>query len=711
MSRAIAVALVMAASTSSGVALAQGTSELEGLLDQPIVVTASKTAEAQSAAPATATVLTSDDLRRFGIHTIQEAIDFLSLGAATGSPPSGAEVGSRGVMVAGDHNDHVLLLINGHAVNEPLYGGANVDHTAGIPIELIDHIEVILGPGSVLYGTGAMLGVINVVTKKAHAFGGAHVIAEATPMTEGRVAVGMGYEFSLFGTSSELTGAAEYYRQQGPDLQFGVEQGRFDGLPPWGGTATRSNWSEVPSAMLRFTSGNLDVNVRGALVRYGLPSNNPALWFDQPQNRQYETWGSIDIAYRMPVSEILEVTARGYADSAERQDHNVSLPFFGCGAPRCDFSHLGAAHWAGAEVRASVDWFTTGAFVTLVGVDARVRSVAYKFDHLDPDTGAPIESTVNNFAHVDAPLGAYAQQTWQPAGWLALNAGLRLDDDPRFPAVLSPRLAATVKPWTNGAVKAIYSEAFRAPSWVETDSSSPIQFLAQNLRPEKVRMYELAVEQSAGSQRFRFGAFRYEWTDLVLLHGLTDAELMAAAASGALGDIPYMPGLFITQYRDVLAVTDYGFDMGYDGLALGGAFRYAANVTAAIARDADGQPVTAAPQLFGNARISYDFGGGLPTLALASRFQGRRVADRAFTGQFTPTPYASPVLELRATLSGAMPGVAGLSYRASATYAFQSYEPYVVGPQQGASAAQTYPDLMPNPTGRASGTIGLQYDF
>jgi hypothetical protein len=172
-----------------------------------------------------------------------------------------------------------------------------------------------------------------------------------------------------------------------------------------------------------------------------------------------------------------------------------------------------------------------------------------------------------------------------------------------------------------------------------------------------------------------------------------------------------MPGLFITQYRDVLSVQDYGFDVGYDGSALGGALRYAANATAAMARDANNQLLTAAPQYFGNVRVSYELGGDLPTLAIASRFQGRRAADRAFTGQFIPTPYASPVLEIRGTLSGAVPGVKGLSYRASATYAFQSYEPYVVGPQQGASAMQPYPDLMPNPNGKFNGTVGLQYDF
>jgi outer membrane receptor for ferrienterochelin and colicins len=717
MSRPLAIHLGIAAALfATRPALADGTSDLEGLLDQPIVVTASKTAETQSAAPGTATVLTSDDLRRYGIHTIAEAIDFLSLGVATSTGPNGAEVGARGVLLTGDKNDHVLLLINGHAVNEPLTGGANFDRSAGIPIEIVDHIEVILGPGSVLYGTGAMLGVVNVVTKRAGAFHGTHVVAEASPFTSGRVGAGVGYEFSLLGTPSELTAAIEYFAQNGPDLTTPVRP--FDrGQPTWGGTATHSNTNEVPSAIVRFSSGNLDINLRGMTARIG--DTNPTLWFDNPLNRTVERWGSIDIAYRIPVSSVVEVTTRAYADASERQHHFVAGPFFGC-QTFCDFTTPGVAHWAGAEARTSIDWLTTGRLVTMLGVDARIRFVAYKFDHVNPLTNQPLENTTSNFSNTDAPVGAYAQQTWQPAHWLGINGGLRLDADPRFPIVFSPRIAASVNPWAGGTFKAIYSEAFRAPSWIETNSSTPVQFVSdenidgvrgrRHLEAEKVRMYELSVEQALGAQRIRFGGFVYEWTNLVGLHPFSDQELMTAAASGALGDIPYSPNLSVTQYRNIQSVQDYGFNLGFEGSRFGGTLRYAVNVTAAITRDTDGHPLPVAAQLFGNARVSYDLGGGLPTLALATRVQGRRVADLAYTGGFAPTPRTTPVLELRGTVAGPVPYVKGLSYRASADYAFQSFEPYAVGTVL-SSADAPQPDLLPNPSGAFTGTLGLQYDF
>jgi outer membrane receptor for ferrienterochelin and colicins len=53
-------------------------------------------------------------------------------------------------------------------------GAVRFNRGAGIPMEMVDHVEVIVGPGSVLYGSSAMLGVINVVTKDSRAFAGTH---------------------------------------------------------------------------------------------------------------------------------------------------------------------------------------------------------------------------------------------------------------------------------------------------------------------------------------------------------------------------------------------------------------------------------------------------------------------------------------------------------------------------------------------------------
>ena len=83
--------------------------------------------------------------------------------------------------------------------------------------------------------------------------------------------------------------------------------------------------------------------------------------------------------------------------------------------------------------------------------------------------------------------------------------------------------------------------------------------------------------------------------------------------------------------------------------------------------------------MFGNARVSYDFGERYPVIGLAAHYAGKRPAARAFEKYFTPPPYVGPQVELRLTISGPVPVLPGLSYRASLDYAFADKAPYIVG--------------------------------
>ena len=111
-----------------------------------MVSSVSKQSERASSAPALSTSISGEDLRRYGIKTLSEAIDFLSLGVASSDNLNGGEIGARGVLITGDRGSHFLLLLDGHTVNEQVRGSAFFGVGAGIPIEIIDHIEVIVGP-------------------------------------------------------------------------------------------------------------------------------------------------------------------------------------------------------------------------------------------------------------------------------------------------------------------------------------------------------------------------------------------------------------------------------------------------------------------------------------------------------------------------------------------------------------------------------------
>jgi outer membrane receptor protein involved in Fe transport len=724
--------------TVSASARADDTSDLQNLLSETVVVGASKSAEKGSTAPAVTTTLTADDIRRYGMRSIDEAIDFLSLGSFTANTLRAPEVGSRGVAIANDQGNHFLLLVDGHAVNEALYGSARFGRGAGIPMEIVDRIEIILGPGSVLYGSSAMLGVVNVVTKPARDFAGTHIIAETEVAKSYRASAGGGYEFELFRERAALTFQLEYFRSDGPTFDVGRQyQGinNYDGRPwafkpgdhtgYWGGTASNSLYAEVPSGLLTFRLKNFELRLHARSYKRAAPYNQDFVWpdsnFDDPQNFERDRAIFGDARYKIPLSAVAEIQTRLYGDSFDYQRFaNASAA-----GPTCNFNvetcrkvASGVSRWVGTEISASFDWLKNGSAVTLIGFDGRLRFVGSQVDMLEAGSNRALASTDSVLRVHDKVFGAYLQQTWSPALWLNLNAGARLDYDQRFGSRVSPRFAASLPLWHGGTLKGIYSEAFRAPSWQESASAVETQLPAENLKPETVRSVEGAVDQRLGSHRLLFGVFRSWWHDLVELHRLSGDEIQNAQIAGWL---PLFLSTAPTQYRNVSSIDNYGFNAGYEGTF--GRFRYGLNGTGAIARrgEAGGadSPIVVAPQLFGNARVAYDLGEGLPTLALAGHYKGTRRADRA--AAFSPAPYAPAFVELRLTVTGQVPAIKGLTYRASANYSFADRGPYVIGPSQqqfettrdtttGAPILMVRtPELIPIERFRAA--VGLQYDF
>src|SRR5690349_18386807 len=125
--------LTLAGHAAAQAGESQDTSDLEGLLDTSVVSAPSKTAEAVSIAPSTSIVLTAEDMRRYGIRTVDEAINFLAMGMQAEKRFQSVEVGARGVLLASDFGSHVLLMVDGHVLNEPWSATAYFDHGATVP--------------------------------------------------------------------------------------------------------------------------------------------------------------------------------------------------------------------------------------------------------------------------------------------------------------------------------------------------------------------------------------------------------------------------------------------------------------------------------------------------------------------------------------------------------------------------------------------------
>jgi hypothetical protein len=402
------------------------------------------------------------------------------------------------------------------------------------------------------------------------------------------------------------------------------------------------------------------------------------------------------VKYRVLLSRNLELKTRVYADESTYDWRNSDPAAENCfdGQTNGCRRHLAAtSRWIGTEVRGTYDWFASGAFTTMLGTDARYEKVEAGTHTVGLGAGNAIDNGRVDVGNLR--LGVYAQQTASPVGWLALNAGARVDVAEGYPGALSPRASVAVLPWSGATLKTIYSQAFRAPSSYEREYEDTTFLKNPSLGPEHEHSVEGSFAQRFGARRLMIGVFRTQWSDLV-----TTTYLPPATVGGAT----------VSQYQNAGTLENWGYNASVDGVALDRRFRWALNVTGAYSRreqpNGTKLPVTVTPSFFGNARVSYDLAGKLPTVALAAQFAGKRFADRAFDASFASIPRAAPVLELRAALTGDVPCVRGLSYRATASYAFESTGPYVIGPiQDGSSGAA--PTL--NPVDRFRVGVGLHW--
>lgn len=139
------------------------------------ITSVSKREESVADAPAAVYVISSGELRRSGAASLVEALRLAPNLQVMQISSGGHIVTARGF--AGDRNK-LLVLIDGRSVYTPLFAGVFWD-VQDVPLDDIERIEVVSGPGGTLWGTNAVNGVINVITKSAAATQGARVAAGA----------------------------------------------------------------------------------------------------------------------------------------------------------------------------------------------------------------------------------------------------------------------------------------------------------------------------------------------------------------------------------------------------------------------------------------------------------------------------------------------------------------------------------------------------
>lgn len=199
--------------------------DLEGLLNLT-VSTASKLPSTASDSPGIITVYTAEEIELFGGRDLSEI-----LARIPGLAPYTSVAGNRYRITARSdaprvNNNHILMLVNGIPFNRESYSGGLWTQAVmtTFPLDAIRQIEVIRGPGSVLYGTNAYSGVINIITKRANELEDRISIGAGD---NGAVAAGLSLGAESANNDSEIVTALRYSQTDGETLSMHDNSGEF----------------------------------------------------------------------------------------------------------------------------------------------------------------------------------------------------------------------------------------------------------------------------------------------------------------------------------------------------------------------------------------------------------------------------------------------------------------------------------------------------
>ncbi len=525
---------------------------LAELMDVEVTLVATGSPAPLNRAAAVTTVITSADLRNMGAKDIDDALMTVpGLYVSRSDQVYTPMYIFRGIY--GSLNPQALLLINGLPQKTLVYGNRG-DVWGGLPVEAIERIEIIRGPGSALYGADAFAGVINIVTKSNREIQGVQSGIRAGSFAEKDAWVQYGGQVAEWDTFFSL----EIGTTDGHDGTVDADtQTTFDylaaALDPDPNYVAASNAPGSINTAYKNLDLNLDLSHEGwrAWAGYSL-RDDVALGVGiadalTPSSYYKSERANLDLSYAQDVWQgdlnLVSQLSLYYGSMAPKDDTLI----FPAGAKVPDTCTLIATclptfYYFPEGYIGSPGYREMQASFTQYGVysgwnDHRLRVVAgFTWGDVFETTEAK-NFNANNSPRADGIVDvsdtnevwlpeenrdAYflaLQDEWQMAHDWQLVTGLRYDRYSDFGDTLNPRLALIWQTSRTLTTRFLYGRAFRAPSFSELyATANPVALGNESLDPEIIDTYEIALYQalSAGSH-YGFNVFYYRIDDMILL--------------------------------------------------------------------------------------------------------------------------------------------------------------------------------------------------
>jgi vitamin B12 transporter len=448
-----ALAILLTASTLQAQGIARDTARVA-----PVVVTATRSPLSSARVPASASVISGDELRAQGITAVGEALRQVP---GLSIVQTGSYGGATSLFIRGGESKFTKVLLDGVPLNEA--GGAYDLST--LSTDNLERIEVVRGPVSVLYGSDAMAGVVQLFTRAG----------AGRPRSE--IAVRGGGYGSMDADAAVRGGTAR------ARYSFGAARHRTDGFQPFNSQFRQS----VGSALVGGARGPLDATISARYTDRELhfPTNGSGQVVDSnAQRRDGRIAVGLEAAYRVSKRAALRASLASHDVHGTTQDQPDSPADKGYA-----YSTDERQRRRSGELRLELDLpaatqLTFGAQVERKWQESITRS------NFGDDAPTPARRRTT---------GGYAQLLFAPASPYTVTLGGRYEHNEQFGEFFTYRAAASAQLAAATRLRASVGTAFREPTFLETEGSGFV-IGAPDLEPERAMSVDVGLEQAIGSR-------------------------------------------------------------------------------------------------------------------------------------------------------------------------------------------------------------------
>jgi len=422
----------------------------------PVVVTATRSPVSADREPASVTVVTGEQLRAEGITT---AVDALRAVPGLSLVQTGSYGGATSLFIRGGESKYAKILVDGIPVNDA--GGAFDLST--LSIDNLDRIEVVRGPASVLYGSDAMAGVVQLFTRR-----GGNGVGGDVSLRAG----GMG---SRDGDVSLRGGDARAH------YSVGAARQRTDGYQPFNSGFRQGSGSASFGTTLGRFDANLSARFTDRVLHF--PTNGAGEVVDSNAVRRDDRLAAgLDAGVRLTDRIALRTTLASY-DVHGVTDDQPDSP----GDQGYVYTTAERSRRRSGDVRLELALPASTQLTLGTQIERKWQESITRSNFGDD---APPSTTRRS-------TGGYAQLLLQPVTGSTLALGGRFEHNEQFGDFWTYRAAGSARVAPGTRLRASVGTAFREPTFLETDGSGYV-IGNRALRPEHALSVDAGIEQKLG---------------------------------------------------------------------------------------------------------------------------------------------------------------------------------------------------------------------